>query len=872
MRLKLIFFLFCIGSLHINAQVFKGQVTSETGEPIPFASIYIKELTSGFITDDAGYFQTILPVGNYTCEISSLGYSQQVISVQIPSGGLEKNITLTERVYELREVNITRDNEDPAYSVMRQAIARAPFYQTYVRNYTADVYMKGTGKLNRIPAILKISKEIREDAKKYMGKLFVMEEKRKVTYTAPNKWENEIVAYTNSFPEEIQIKIQTTDINLYQPKIFGKISPLSPGAFSYYQYKLEGYFEQGEYMINRIKIIPKKGNSELISGYLYIVQGLWSLSAVDVALKQGGVDATVKISCNEVKPSTFLTTSISLTTSLSTMGLKAEASYLSSIQYSQVQVGKNPLVTNNQQPTVTIEEETPPQLTSKQRKNREKMNDLLKKEELTTREAYQLSNLVSKSIQEADTNNRRNKFERRTREYIEKKDSLADSRDSAYWAQVRTIPLRPEEMESYTYKEQLNPLQESSGQQSARKQPVGDFIVQTLLSGRTVYTQDKKAWLTFGPLSSFLPEFNYVDGLWIGAKVKSGFKLNEKATLHFTPEAYYAASREDLIWKGELSLNYAPHRLGHLYLKAGSTSADFNGESGESRMINGFASLWFGRNDMKLYKSFYVNLGNEIELSNALQLSLDAFFEKGSTLENARNKGWFGVKAKPNIPRNDAYEEMFENGFLKLSASLTYTPGRYYYMYGGKKYYENSLYPTFSLRYQQGFTRKALEKVSPSYHRTEITIHQKIDFGLFNTFSWRVNAGAFLDVKEMRFQDFKHFATTRIPVTEHSLDENFSLLDNYAYSTHKRWAQVNLSWRTPYLLIKQLPFLEDKKFDEALHLRTLAVFQKNLYTEIGYSVGLSTFARLGIFAGFDRLRYKSVGVSLSLPILDMIRP
>ena len=60
----------------------------------------------------------------------------------------------------------------------------------------------------------------------------------------------------------------------------------------------------------------------------------------------------------------------------------------------------------------------------------------------------------------------------------------------------------------------------------------------------------------------------------------------------------------------------------------------------------------------------------------------------------------------------------------------------------------------------------------------------------------------------MQFPDFKHFATTGLPVTERSFDTGFSLLDNYAYSTNTRWVQTNMSWYTPYLLLKFLPFLK----------------------------------------------------------------
>ena len=118
----------------------------------------------------------------------------------------------------------------------------------------------------------------------------------------------------------------------------------------------------------------------------------------------------------------------------------------------------------------------------------------------------------------------------------------------------------------------------------------------------------------------------------------------------------------------------------------------------------------------------------------------------------------------------------------------------------------------------------------------------------------------------MQFPDFKHFATTGLPGTERSFDTGFSLLDNYAYSTNTRWVQANISWYTPCLLLKFLPFLKKKNLDEALHLRTLVEYDRRPYSEIGYSIGFMKLARLGVFLGFDSLKYRSAGVSVSIPL------
>jgi len=872
MRIRIILLLFILVSLPAFSQIFKGRVTAQDGEPIPFATLYVHEISAGFTADDNGYFHAALKPGKYTCEISSLGFVRQLVTIEMTSQGLEKDIILSERIYELREVNITKNNEDPAYAVMRQAIAYAPYYRSFVRSYTAGTYLKGTGKLNHVPALFKITKSVREDAKKYVGKLFVLEEQRRVTFTAPNTWNNEVKAYTNSFPDEMQISLETVNINLYQPTIFGKVSPLSPGAFSYYQFKLEGSYMEGEHLVNRIRVIPKKGNPELISGYIYIIEDLWCLSAVDVKLSYSGLNASMKVTCKEIRPSVFLNTSTTLRADMDVMGIKAEASYLSAIHYAHVDIdetayvpGKSTQSSNTSGSSGSVS----PNLTNKQQKLQQQIKELSQKEDFTTRDAHKLSKLVDKAVEEADTTRNKNKYERRSWNYDLKKDSLADKRDSTYWATVRSVPLKPEEIESYAYKEKLNPITDSLGRR-VNKEKTSDIIMQTLLMGKTFKSKNDKSWITLGDISSYVPEYNFVDGAWVGAKLTAGVNLNKQTKLSFTPEAYYTTARKEWIGTGTLALDYAPRRLGKLSVSGGILSADFNGESGESRIINGISSLFFARNDMKFYDKRFLSIDNKVEIANSLLLSTGFTWQKRKALENTVERDLFGKHAKPNLPRHPDYLPMQQNELMKASVELQYTPAHYYRMFQGQKYYLPAEYPTFTFRYERAFSHGGTETLSPSFHRTELSIEQKIEFGLFNRIHWFVNGGAFWDADDMQLPDYKHFATTRIPVTEHSFNQGFSLLDNYTHSTNTRWAQANISWYTPYLLLKHLPFMKNKRYDEALHLRALAVFKRSPYWEAGYSIGRSDLYRIGIFTGFEHFKFNDVGVTVSLPILILL--
>ena len=824
-NMKRIIWLFLLSLVTILsfAQSFKGTVTDTDGKPVPYAALYLREMKSGLTTDEHGRFQTKLSAGQYTCEVSSLGFISQTFTFQMLNRDYEKDIVLAERTDSLPEVNITKGNEDPAYAVMRKAIARAPYYRTQIKSYTAGTYLKGTGKGTAIPAVLKLSKEVRKDAKEWLGKLFVLEQQQIVNFTAPNVWNNKVLANKNSFPEEIGVDMGITTINLYTPELFGKVSPLNKNAFSYYRFKLDACFVEEGQMINKIRVIPKKDDSRLLEGDLFIVEDLWCISAADVNVRATGLKAKIKITCKEVQSSVFLPVSITTSSTIDIMGFKAEASYLAAIHYREVKT--------DIQPETSTDKTTKPVT----------------------------ANAVAQP--------KKHKFERPAR--IGRKDtqvdSLADKRDSLYWTTIRSVPLRLEEVQSYQYKEEKIALKDLSPGEKSEKKTAVRQVLNTIMWGKTFRTSNKNAWLTLPGLSAYIPEYNLVDGFWLGVKLKTGVKLSESSTLRFVPSFYYTTARKNWIGQGELTLDYAPRNRGYLSLSGGLLSADYNSESGESRLINSMSSSLFGHNHLKLYENTFFTVDHAIEPANGLLFSSSLSWQRRKMLDNHIRKSWFKRDAEPNIPENTAFRPMPENDILKASFELEYTPAHYYHMSQGKKVYEASRYPTFALKYDRAFPMSGSRYLT-SYHLMQFSAKQKIEFGMFNRLHWSVNAGSFFDAKNLQFPDFKHFASTRILVTERSFDTGFSLLDNYVLSTNTRWAQANVSWYTPYLLLKHLPFLSRKAFDEALHLRSIVIYGGRPYTEIGYSIGFSDMARIGVFAGFDCLKFHSVGVSLSLPL------
>ena len=105
---KNIFFLFLFASILANAQTFtlKGKVVNENNESLPGATILVKETKKGTSTDFDGKFNVNLPKGNYTIQVSFIGY--KTVSKEIALTKNEKiNFSLLPNATVLEEVLVS---------------------------------------------------------------------------------------------------------------------------------------------------------------------------------------------------------------------------------------------------------------------------------------------------------------------------------------------------------------------------------------------------------------------------------------------------------------------------------------------------------------------------------------------------------------------------------------------------------------------------------------------------------------------------------------------------------------------------------------------------------------------------------------------
>src|SRR6478736_5964811 len=303
----------------------KGTVKDTDGSPLPFASIYIPQTGSGAATDLNGYFEIQLQKGHYDVVFKFIGYESVTRIIDVDSTFIEINITLKPQAIMLRTVTVSANQEDPAYTIMRKAIAKAKYHSQQIDSYTAKVYIKGKGKLTDYPWLAKKALE-KEGISK--DRLFISESVSEIKYTRPNKFEEKVIAVYTTGKDNDTSPNGYVFGSFYQPEIAETISPLSPKSFSYYRFEYLGSFKDRNYEVSRIKVIPRSKGDNVIDGTLNIVEDWWAIHSMDINTQKMGIKVNIKGMYAPIDEKAWLPVSHRFTAGGKIFGFEFEYNYL----------------------------------------------------------------------------------------------------------------------------------------------------------------------------------------------------------------------------------------------------------------------------------------------------------------------------------------------------------------------------------------------------------------------------------------------------------------------------------------------------------------------------------------------------------------
>ena len=878
-RILLLLIFLCISSVAAFSQGIRGRITNEQNEAVPFANIYIPQLSTGTTSNIDGNYELKLPEGKWDILFQYLGYQTQTVALTTGKTFQEINIRLITQDYRIPEIKVMASGEDPAYYIMRRAIALAPYYQKQVSKYSCKVYLKGSGVFEKIPFVLK--KQMKKGNVK-VNEPFVMETVSQIDFELPDKVNQKVLAMRSSGQQNNTSPMGMITNNLYDADKYGIVSPVGKSALKVYNFRLEGVFEDQGRTINKIKVIPKIKGSDVFSGYIYIAEGFWNIHSADLKMHVTMTDVKVHQMYAEVNKNTWMPVSLDFDMDFSGLGLKVKYKYVASISeykttlnpaldHSFIEKQKNQQI-QEEQIFDQIAEETRQVKQQREAKSKEqkRIAELMEKKELSNRETVKLSRLIET---EAKRNSPPEPLEIKSSFQVSQKQV---NNDTAYWATLRPIPLTDKEKISFSKKDSFllvssTPEYKDSVRDSRRK-----FKIKQLLFGKTYnYSVDsirKFEYLTIPKLTDPTSlSFNSVDGLRLELPFSYSISDSTGHSLRLNPYFAYAFGRKKL----DASFSYSQRLNGltnsWISASVGSTTEDFNRFSGLPAMTNNFYTVWLEENYRRFYRRDFLHLTASRDLANGLNLNATIEYSDNSQLANHSSYSFIKYADKeiqPNIPANNSLETwQLENhqSFIGRFV-LEYTPHHRYRIRNNTKVYAESKFPTYSLAYRGAFS--GVFGSDSRYDLLQLGIRQKINFGISDQFSYRANAGKFLNNNRLYFEDFRHFNTQSTGFMFSPYDNSFRLLPFYQYSTGKQFAEVHAELQSRRLIVKQLPLIRNSSISEKLFVNYLGTPGIKNYVEAGYGIN-NIFLLLNVeaVAGFENGKFRSsaIRVSMNLP-------
>jgi hypothetical protein len=836
-------FFFCLNQSH--AQGVKGILKNKQGELLSYVSVYVQGTQLGTHTATDGTFSLALNNGSYQLAIKSVDYQTLLIPIKIENDWVRIEPILSEQVYTFKELKVSSKSENLAHTIMRKAIGAAPYYNRQVLSYQAKVYVKGTGKVDDSPRILKPA--IKSFGVE-VGKSYLTESVNELQFLQPATYKEKVLSISSTMPNNGAPKpMRMIRGSWYSNKNEEIVSPLSPQAFSVYNFTLSGSFYENGVEINKIKVEPKRKGNDVFTGDIYIIDKLWCIHSLWLTREEQGVKVITKTRFQAVPnyPFVWLPISYDFTAQGDYLGVKGSYRYFVSIKDYQIKL--NPNIDHSwvkmASPTPYLPAEpmrkTEANNAKQSTKNQEKIATLLKKETLNKREMLQLAARMKKESERQDAV--QNSINDSTEIII---DSLAYSRDSSFWQQERSTPLLDHEIRSMAEK-----MSKQKGYDTSKRNVSTYSISNLLWSGDSILFKNKSYFKHSG-LFAF-PYLNTVEGFGVQFLVRTG---NTKPN-NWVLQSHFKIPFERVMPQMEIhfSFRYWPQKLGWIELSGASNIRDFNA-LGIHPLVDGIQILAFQNNYSKWFAQEHIGISIKQEVSNGFQVQLGAAYYNRFLLENLNRFDSKNFSSNsPNTFINLGNYQSFQWSFDAI-----YRIKQGFKMRYNRKIYTENQWPILSASFLEG-RDKQLQFRKLSFH-----VKQQVFIRHWLLLRYQLSQGIFLNTQEIYFNDFHHFEANQSWFYADASGLRFKQVPFYAFSTPKNYTSFQSNVAFKKLILKQIPAFALFNFKESLHVNALNTQEKGNYLEFGYGITeLFRKLSLGSNAVFINKRYMGSGFWIS---------
>lgn len=789
----------------LHAQTIKGTITDNLGKPLPYASISIKGSKKGTTSNNDGRYQLDVAPGTFVIACNFIGYNQQERQVTVAKGeGLLVDFSLTAMQVELNEVVVKAGAEDPAYEIMRNAIAKRKAHLAETMNVQAMVYMKGLIRTLKLPkSVLGQKVEINYDIFDSSGKgiIYFSESLTKYTKRKDGTFKEDVVSakvsgnssgFGFNSPNDLDVNFYENNIALQGMNSRGFVSPLHDNAFHFYRFRFMGSFYENGREINKIKVIPKRLYEPLFAGgYIQIIEKSWRIHSVQLTLNKASqieVVDSLEIT-QEMFPADkdiWVPRYTRIQANFGLLGFKAAADFASVF------------------------------------------SDYILEEKSTNF----WKDKIFKSI-----------------------DTSANRKTVAYWDSIRPIPLSDEEARDYVKKDALEKKMkdprylDSLDRMSNKVGPLG-----LLLQGESFINRKKKTVVSISPLLTNI-QYNTVEqwSFCFEPSIRSwkdtgAYTLSPRIRYNTGLNRFYA----DVVFNKRIGKGY--NKRWNLDVSGGRYMFQINPDNPIGPLNNTLATLLYTTNFMKVFEKSYGSIAARKTIAPGLSMGLRAAFEERRPLDNTDTS--YKWRQFRNRRFTSNYPEELPEGNFKLhqafltTLSFRYQPGVKFIQYPDRKIPVSSDAPVFNLVLTKAWS--GILGSDERFGKWRLTVTDRMNMRLGGVLNYNLGAGGFVNNEKVQLPDYQHFMGNQTIVASPFI-RSFQLAPYYANSTAEGiYANGHVEWHLNGLLTNKIPLFRRTNIGLVTGANAFYVDTKRNYSEL--FIGLENilkFLRVDFVWGYD---------------------
>ncbi len=814
-----------------TAQRIYGTVYDDKGLLLPYSSITIKGTSIGTSANDNAKFSFNLAPGKYTLLCQRVGYTTQEKTVTVKDE-TEVTFILSLQQYTMEDVVVKSGGEDPAYQIIRNAIAKREAHAKEVNAFTVDLYTKDMIKLRSLPKRI-LGQKIEEKDKKEMGVdsitgegiIYLSEALSNLSIQQPDKFKMNVqhsrVSGTGSFGITFPsfTSFYTNNVRVFSSRLNprGFVSPIADGAIGFYKFKFLGNFWENGQAINVIQVTPRRNYEPLFSGTINITDGDWRIQSLDL----------------------FLTKS-------------AQLELMDTLQINQIYVpiGKETWQVKNQLIHFNFKQ-----------LGIDAVGNFL-----SVYSDYDIHPSFKKGL-----------FDR----VIIKYDTGVANQPKAFWDSIRPVPLAQEEEKDYqvrdsTYLANKDSLLTKNSLDSLNKNQGKIKPVKFLVGGVDRFYYTKKAIYKYGTSSLFNTlEYNFAEGVVLEARpyFQKENRITRRA-IRIEPTLRYGFSNQHynawLTIRGtKKSESATEFNRTNWQISGGKRVSNFDKATSFTQFFNSISSVLFGNNFLKTYENYFGSASVSRRYENGLKFTVTGLYEDRMPLYNSTDFVIY-KKDKENITPNyptellNAQFDRHQAVSLKLSASIK--PGQRYIQFPNSKMPIGSKYPTFTASYEKGIS--SIFGSDADYDKWKIGADDNMNLKLAGELKYNLGIGGFLNNKKVFIQDFNHY-----DVNYSRSDYNgyrdylqaFQLPQYFRYSnTNDFYAKAFIEHHLNGLLTNKIPLFKRLKWNAVVGANGLYLSNVNYFEVFAGLENIFKIFRLDVVSGYENGIYTRTALRLGV--------